>query len=514
MEPRQGVSPVRFAFMSLYDLENNAVRLLSAVTRREGIKTIEIYFKDWKNNAFTDPSEREIQNLLRLLEEHEITFLGLSVRASAYHKVASRITSAVRKGLGIPVLWGGTHTILCADKCIEEADMICAGEGETVIMELLRRLRQGLSIDDTPGLWLRRKGEVIRNALTCLYENIDELPFRDFTSPDKYRIDGSRVIQGDPMARDPIFQMMCSRGCPYNCAYCYNSTLSRIYSGKGRYYRIRSVESVVEELKLAKKTFRNLRRIKFDDEVFIFQQEWVDRFCELYPKEIGLPFEIFTEPKLVERTYLEKLKKAGLSIVYMGIQNTYRITEDYYDRRVCEDTIRDAGRIFNELGLDIRYQVIVDDPFSTEEDRRKLFDLLMDLPRPYELYLFSLTVFPNTALASKLLAMGLITEKDIEGEATKTFRQMRVSLNYPRPPDERFWVAMLVLISKTFIPRGMLKALTESTFLRRRPGPLVLFAQAANVVKMSWVVAGMIARGELTLTALKRWANVRSLITQ
>lgn len=500
--------------MSLYDLENNAVRLLSAITRREGVPTIEVYFKDWKNNAFVEPAQHEIDSLVGLLREHGITFLGLSVRASAYHAVARRLTEAVRSALGIPVMWGGTHTILCAEECIKAADMICAGEGESVIVEYLRRVRAGASVDDTPGLWIRRGDDIVRNPVSCLFEDIDVLPFRDFTSKEKYRIEGRRIIQGDPMADDPLFQMMCSRGCPYNCSYCYNSTLSRLYAGKGRYYRTRSVESVVEELKLAKKTFRNLRRIKFDDEVFIFQKEWVDRFCELYPKEVGIPFEAFTEPKLVEHGYFEKLKGAGLSVIYMGIQNTYRITEDLYDRRVPEETIRSAGKIFHDLRLDCRYQVIVDDPLSTEEDRGKLFDLLLEMPRPYELYLFSLTVFPNTALAAKLLAMGLITEKDIEGEATKTFRQMRVSLDYPRPPGETFWVSMLVLVSKRFLSTGLLRALAGNGFLKRHPALLVLFAQGANIVKMTGVVLSMLAKGELTATAFRRWANPRSLISQ
>ena len=39
-EPRLGI-------ISLWDVENNAVRILAATLRASGFKVVEIYFKDW-----------------------------------------------------------------------------------------------------------------------------------------------------------------------------------------------------------------------------------------------------------------------------------------------------------------------------------------------------------------------------------------------------------------------------------------------------------------------------------
>ncbi len=505
---------VKFGIVSLYDFENNAVRILAPLTRAQGYKAVEIYFKDWKNNYFEPPTAAEINNLLTIIEEQGINLLGMSVRATAYHKVAAQLTLAVKNKFDIPVIWGGTHVLLSPDKCIEDADAVCVGEGEVVMLELFRRIKAGEPLRETPGLWIKEKGETLRNPMKNLCDDLDKLPFRDYTSSDKYVIFGRKIRQEDPMVIDPVFQMMCSRGCPFNCAYCYNSAIVQIYKDKGKYHRVRSVDSVIAELKGACKSFKNLKRIRFDDEVFNFQDQWVDEFCERYPREIGLPFEMFTEPKLVKRPYIEKLRQSGLEVVYMGVQNSYRITKELYDRNTAEDTILGAGKIFHDLGIDARYQIIVDDPLSNEEDRETLFELLTRMPRPFELYLFSLTVFPNTTLASKLLQDGIISEKDVEGAGQKTFKQMRVSLNYPRPPNETFWVSMLVLISKNFIPLWLLKSLAKNKFLMRHPLPLVMFAQVSNVVKMIMVVLRMIARQEFTFTLLRRWTNIRSLITQ
>jgi len=503
------------ALISLYDRENNAVRLLAAIARKQGHRVLEIYFKDWQNNNFIPPTDREKQNLIKLLRDNNVELVGISLRSSPYNKVATELTRYVKENLGLPVLWGGTHPILCPDECIQEADYVCVGEGDQTFPTLLNYLQSGRPVDHLVNLWVKRDGKITKNPVGNVTEDLDSLPFRDYETPDKYYIGGKKIETGDPMCDDPIFQMMCSRGCPFKCAFCYNSVFkTEIYKNKGKYFRLRSVDSVMKELKEAKRIFPKLKRIKFDDEVFPFFPEWVDEFCRRYPEEIGLPFECFTEPKLVNENYFTMLKKAGLEIVYMGIQNTYRISSELYDRIDPEDKILNAVRIFKKLGLDARYQVIVDDLVSTEEDRKYLFNFLLRFPRPFALYLFSMTVFPRTALTKKLLAMGKITPNDIEGVATKTFRQMRVDVNYPRPPDEKFWVCMLVLLTKNFIPKSILKVLSENKFLKAHPWPLQVTAQVANFIHMAWIAGKMFLKGELTLTAIKRWANPKSCITQ
>lgn len=504
----------RTALISLYDLENNPIRIFASILRSRGYYAAEIYFKDWKNNFFSPPTETELSNLIKILKENEIDLISVSLRASAYLNVATQITELIREKTNALILWGGTHVILCPEESAEIADITCIGEGDEALPELVKRLSNGESYDDIPNLWIRKGGNITKNPLSCLVEDLDSVPFRDYTSPDKYQIMGNHIVREDPMIHDPVFQIMTSRGCPFHCAYCHNSTLRKIYKGKGKYYRYRSVDNVIAELKQAMHDFKNLKRIKFDDEVFNFTDEWVEEFRVKYKGEIGLPFECFTEPKLVNLERFAKMKEAGLQIIYMGIQNSFRITEELYDRTVSEEQILEADRVFHQLNLDARYQLILDDPMSETRDKDKLFRLLMDFRRPFELYLFSLTVFPNTELSRKLLEQGIITEDQIEGKDTKTFRQLRVDLAYPRSSEDTYWAALMVLITKNFIPRSLLWKFYNNKKLRENPAPLVLLAQVSNLIKMGFVAAGMLFRGELTWTAIRRWLNVKSLITQ
>ena len=139
--------------------------------------------------------------------------------------------------------------------------------------------------------------------------------------------------------------------------------------------------------------------------------------------------------------------------------------------------------------------------------------MVMELERPFELYLFGLTIYPNTHLARRLLREGLISDSDIEGVNTHAFEQFRVDLSYPRPKADKRWLALLVLANKAFLPKSFIWKLYHSERFKEDPTKLVQFAQAVNLVKMAGVAGQMTMRGEMTPLLLKRWVNPQSLVT-
>lgn len=509
----------RIALVSIYDVENNAVRLLAAVLRRAGFPAVEIYFKDWVSNHLDPASDTELENLVKVLRREEIQLVCFSLRASAYRNVARILTRTLHERLDLPVLWGGMDPTLEPKACLasgipaSDADLALRGEGEMALLDLATRLRAGEPIEDIENLAWLDGDSVVSNPLRPLLEDLDTLPFRDYSSDSaKYFIQGRSYVQGDPMRGDPTYQMLASRGCIYHCAYCYNSTFKKeIYPGQ-RWFRTRSCDSVLAEITAARARW-GFRKVRFDDEVFNFEKGFFDAFCERFPKEVGLPFEIFIEPKLVTRERMERLKAAGLAGVFMGIQSSERVTGHLYDRRVRNQTIEEIAQTFHEVGVFPHYQLIFDDPVSTEEDRRRLFDLVYGFPRPFDLYLFSLTVFPGSELNHKLIEKGVISEFDIEGTNARTFYQHRVNLAYPRPVEETFWIALIQLLSKDFIPKEAVRALTGSATLRKHPWPLIQLAHAANFAKLGSTAGSLVLKGEMTSTLVRRWLSTSRIIT-
>ena len=507
------VRGARFGIVSMYDVENNAVRTLAAMLREGGHHCTEIYFKDWISNHLDPATEQELESLVEVIQKEDLNLVCLSIRASAYFHQARILTEEIHARLGIPVLWGGMHPTIQAADCIEHCDLVLRGEGEHALVDLANRVRDGEAFLDCPNVWVEDEGELYQNELRPLISDLDEVPFRDFhTHQHKFTIRGRGYKTGDPMHGDPVFQLMGSRGCIYKCSYCYNSTYKKdVYAGQ-KWYRVRTPESLIEEVKEAQKHWQ-FKRIRFDDEVFNFQQSWLEHFAELWPREVGLPFEIFIEPKLVHPERMRMLAAAGMVAVYMGIQSSERVTGHLYDRRVKNSSINDIATLFNELGVKPHFQLIWDDPVSDEQDKAALFDMISEFPHPYDLYLFSMTVFPSSELDNKLIENGIISEYDIEGTNTRTFYQHRVNLKYPRPVEETFWIALTQCLSKSWFPRPVLRTLSRSGFLKKHPWPLIQMAHAANYVKMGSTAVRMTMDGEMTPTLLRRWLSFDRVIT-
>lgn len=506
----------RIGILSTWDVENNAVRVLAATLRHGGHHVAEIYFKDWVSNHLDPATDEQLDNLVEICRKEELDLLCISIRASSYANSARILTEHVQRALDIPVLWGGMHPTLVPDEGLQYADMVLQGEGELALLDLANRLRDGSDeLLGTQNVSFRTgPQDRVKNPLRPLISDLDSLQYRDYTTHEhKYFIWGKGYTKGDPMHGDPVFQMMGSRGCIYKCSYCYNSTYkAEIYPGQ-KWFRVRSPKSMIDEIKQARSHW-NMKRIRFDDEVFNFQQGWLQEFCDLYPREVGLPFEVFIEPKLVNEERMTMLRDAGLSAVYMGVQSSERVTGHLYDRRVKNSSIAEIAQLYHRLGIKPHFQLIFDDPVSTEEDKRKLFEMISTFPHPYDLYLFSMTVFPGSELVHKLLETGLISNYDVDGmDNTRIFYQHRVNLAYPRPVEDTFWIALTQMLSKPFVPRAMLRYLARSEFLKQHPLPLIKMAHAANYVKMGTTAARMAANGEMTSTLMRRWLSFDRVIT-
>ena len=115
---------------------------------------------------------------------------------------------------------------------------------------------EGLPTTDIPNIWACRDGEVHRNPVRPLVPDLDVLPWPDTDDFNKHYIENGRVRVEEPWKRTAEYRIYLSRGCPYNCSYCYVSILRDLYGEqKTPFYRHRSVEHVLGELERVRETF-------------------------------------------------------------------------------------------------------------------------------------------------------------------------------------------------------------------------------------------------------------------
>ena len=507
-------SPPTVLLIAPYGFQNIGVRLLSAVLRREGFAAPILFMKGWRNNDVQPPTETEYE----LLEGHVAainpSLIGIGF-GTPYLGIVTEMTRRLREVSDAHIVWGGVHPTIVPEDCIEHADSVCIGEGEGPMADLAKALRDGLPPTGIGNLWVRDGDRVVKNLPRPLIADLDLLPYHDLADAEMAVIDSDRFRHGNPSDDNHLYRIFASRGCPFGCAFCYNSQYRQIYSGLGRYHRTRSVASAMEELEAAVKRLPRLRRIRFDDDSFVFSPAWIDQFCDAYPKRVGLPFDILLNPQAADERTLRQLKGAGLVHAQVGIQGgSENEVEDHYSRKASNEKTLAVAHMLADIGIEVTYDIILDNPLASRADKEAMLDLLLQLPRPFSIFLYSLNHFPKSEITERLLAEGVITPDEVEGRATKSFSQFRLSLDWPRPTEETFYACLISMASKGFLPRGLIRGLSRVEVLRRHPGPLRLVAETTNAVKLAALAGKMLVRGELSAFKLAEYASFKRRLIQ
>ena len=506
------------SLMTIYSVENAGIRYVSAALQEQGFDTSIIFLRDWVHNSLVMPTDEEIELSLSIIAQKKPSIIGLGFMSSLY-PIALEVTRRIKERFPeIPIIWGGIHPTSAPDECIEVVDYLCIGEGEMAMSELCEAIRTGKDTTAIPNIWARKDGVIYKNEPRKLTEDLDWLPYPDVRDDNKFYIERGTYTIEEPWKRTAEYRIYFSRGCPYNCSYCYVSILRDVYNEKGKkYYRARSVEHIMGELRRAKELFPNVARIKVDDDTsFAFGDAWMEEFLERYPKEVGIPFECMLIPPMLRPNMIKRLMGAGLVRVQTGIESaSAEESKEIHNRSPGNRSILKFAEANKELGLNIVYDVIIDNPHATEKMKLETAEFLLELPRPYDIYFYSLNYFPGTALTKKGLQDGTLNPSLVEGKATKAWRQFRVSMDWPRSDEDKFYLAIYCLASKSVVPRKFIRSLLDNKeYWKQNVEPIFYLAWASNYGKMFFVAWRYFQNGELTWFKVRQYASLKQLISQ
>jgi len=204
-----------------------------------------------------------------------------------------------------------------------------------------------------------------------------------------------------------------ARGCPQHCTYCCNSQLARRFDWT--FVRRKSVGSLIEELRGAVSRYPEMQSIKLSDDAFgDLPVAYIREFADAYKREIGLPLGVpGFSPSNLTREKLEPLVDAGLDYVRLGIQSGSPRVRKLYGRHDTNRQIVDAVNLVHEFRPRIKrlkLDIITDNPWETDEEAEQTIRLLLQLPKPYVMAIFSLTLFPGTPLYLKAKREGALVD--------------------------------------------------------------------------------------------------------
>ncbi|MBN2384079.1 B12-binding domain-containing radical SAM protein [bacterium] len=460
------------------DIRAFGVRSLAAFAKKAGheanILFLPPYFEQLRpeSGVVHRYSDKIIAETIDLCSQFDL--IGISF-LTYYFDRAVQLTEAIHARLDVPVIWGGIHASTKPEECLEYADLVCIGEGEEALVEVLDTMKTEGDLNAIRNIWTRHKGETIRNPVRPLIQDIDNcIPFPDYELATHYSyslFDNAIVPINEKLMKyfsqaGPVNQLgtyyqyktMASRGCPHSCAFCCNSIYREMYA-RERYLRWRSNESIFQEIEYAREQVPYFNSVMFyDDSFFAMPERTMKAFAEEYKNRIGLPFATQSSPQTTTLNKLDYLIDAGMVYLEMGIQTGSDRINTMYRRKQKKEQVIQATRAINHFKdriLPPDYHLILDNNWETEEDVLATLDLILGLPRPFGLKPSSLVLYPGTELFAIAQKQGLVKD-----EKQEVYRKAFGA------PYSTYLNLLILMINYPFIPLGLIRFLSKPLFIR------------------------------------------------
>ena len=194
------MSDLVVVFVALFRYHNFPVRILHPLLQEiQGVNPHSIFLKNCDTNNFEYPTEKEEELFLDLIKKLNPDIVSFTV-LSPFAIIAKKLTRLVKQNNpNITIIWGGIHPTIFPEDCIKDADIICIGEGEGALTELVTHMRDGQSYHQINNLWIRDTDQIIKNPLRPLIQNLDSLPFPLYGDNSYYFIDNNLISKNDPL---------------------------------------------------------------------------------------------------------------------------------------------------------------------------------------------------------------------------------------------------------------------------------------------------------------------------
>lgn len=397
------------------------LRYISSYLKAAGHEVEMLFMSSKRATARADYSEAVLEDFVERLRDCDL--IGMSLMTNTFLR-ASVLTQQIRDaGIRTPIIWGGTHPTVAPDESLEVADIVCVGEGEEPMLQLVEQLEAGKDPKNIPSLGFRGGGPfgneaTFRNPVMSLAQKLDDIPFPDYELETHWIVGDGGL---EPARLDNLrgtlhrLRVETTRGCPYQCTFCNNAVWLKIHKGKGKWVRTRSTDNVIAEIRRARECFPTIEEVNIiDDLFFIRSEEEIEEFAAKYMEHVNLPLELDAFPNTITEAKVRLLSRVPIALISMGIQSGSEDTlKNIYRRPTPLDKIIASIDLFKRYRIRAEYHYIVNNPFEPDENVIETMRFIASHHRSGAvLRVFPLAFFPGTPLYDRACADGKIVRRD------------------------------------------------------------------------------------------------------
>jgi len=291
----------------------------------------------------------------------------------------------------------GPHVTVLPDESLRQTrsvDFIVRKEFELPV----QRIARGERFWEVEGVsW--RDGESMRhNSDPPLITDLDSLPY----VVDVYRRDLTIENYYNGYVQHPYLSFYAGRGCPARCTFClWPQTIS------SHEYRVRSPQSVCDELARAKEYFPQVKEYFIDDDTFTANAERAVSVARLISR-LGITWSTSSRVNASYQT-LKALKESGLRLLLVGFESGNDAILHNVRKGTDTSTARRFMRDCRALGILVHGAFMLGLPGETKETIRQSIDFAREIA-PDTIQVSVATPYPGTELYRQAIDNGWMSE--------------------------------------------------------------------------------------------------------
>ncbi|MDP2907273.1 MAG: radical SAM protein [Nanoarchaeota archaeon] len=370
--------------------------------------------------------------------EEPVDLVGISVFNMFVSSRAYKIASAYRQRK-VKVVFGGLHTSLFPEECLEYADAIVIGEAEDLWGKVIADFKKGQ----------------LKKVYSC--KKRPDLKNRPMPRWDLVNLQAYTAIT-----------LMATRGCPNQCEFC----IAKFHLGNKP--RHKPVNEIVEEINEIKRLYGRQPYLWFADYNFTTDKKYAKELMRsLIP--LGIKYACITSMDIYKDTeILELLVRSGCNNVAIGLEsNDYRnIAYLKKDKVNNVNEYAEAIKKIQSYGLQVLSTLMIGNEYDNERTFKDLESFVEenDIITPF--------IFPAGILPCTPLHRNLKNKKEVKQSEFDLHHYSLIRSAFMDTPE--FWIYYTRMFYSIYSYKSVFKRLIRFIIKQRRYSKCVRYNRYAG----------------------------------
>lgn len=256
-------------------------------------------------------------------------------------------------------------------------DALILGEPEMKAVDLCFKKKE-----DVPSVMWKQGGKYVKSKKKDEYEDINQLfPAFEQLPMKEYEY---------PFLGKPTCVLETTRGCPYQCTFCFKDMVSSKY-------RMKDIEHAIAEISYVVNKF-GVRNIFFHDSELTLSKERTDELCRaIIGSGLKINWACQTRADTIDFETLKLMKKSGCRLLCFGIESGSDDILKKIKKSITAQQIKDGIKLAAKAEIETAGFFIIGLPNDTLRSINQTISLAKQLPLDYATFQI-LTPYPNTAI--------------------------------------------------------------------------------------------------------------------